>query len=106
MQPTFDFCTPFDFSVSPRARKSDPESSKAAAAELGCKGILSKQRQEVLEALRSCGPSTSAELAERSGLDRYLVARRLPELRDMGFIVQGEVRDSAVGRPAVEWRLV
>lgn len=97
IQATFDF-------DSPKARRSDPASSRQAAAELEASGALSRQRREVLEALKRFGPSTSAELAQRSGLDRYTVARRLPELRKLNFVIQGEVRNSLVGRPAVEWR--
>ena len=87
----------------PRSRSSDPASSKMAAAEMERSGALGKQRQQVLEALRVHGPCTSAELAFRASLDRHAVARRLPELREMGLVFQGPIRNCSVGRPAVEW---
>ena len=88
----------------PRARNSDPVSSHLAASALAASGVLSRQRRIVLAALKEHGPCTSAELAARSGLERHLTARRLPELREMNLAVQGPVRACSVARPGCEWR--
>ena len=39
----------------------------------------------ILDALAQ-GPATFKEIAERCGLERHAVARRLPELRDAGKV--------------------
>lgn len=39
------------------------------------------QKIRVLMALIEHGPATTAELAKAAGLDRYMVARRMPDLR-------------------------
>lgn len=66
--------------VTPRARRSDPETSHAAAERLRESGKLREQQRQVLDALTRWPGSTAVELATNSGLDRYLVSRRLPEL--------------------------
>lgn len=67
----------------PRARKSDGDGSHVAAEQI--KPHLSNQRREVYEALVKHPARTSLQLAEAAGLDRYKVARRLPELEQMGY---------------------
>jgi len=62
----------------PRARRSDPETSHLAAERV--KPKLRKQQEAVLAALTRWPGSTAVELAHATGLDRYLVSRRLPEL--------------------------
>jgi hypothetical protein len=64
----------------PRVRRSDARSSHEAAALVEKTGIAKRQAEEVLAALRRFPMSTSFELARASGLDRYAVGRRLPEL--------------------------
>lgn len=104
------------FSLSPRqpprdaavslSRRSDPATSRLAASETVESGRLGVQKAAVLAALREHTGSTSAELAQRSGLDRYLVARRLPDLRRDGLVVAGQARHCmASGRLAVTWGL-
>jgi hypothetical protein len=40
------------------------------------------------------------------GLDRHMVARRLPDLKHDGLVEQGEMRTCKVtGRKAVTWRV-
>lgn len=65
-----------------RARATDPRSSHEAAKEVTATGRAESECAQVLAALRDHPHTTSKELAERSGLDYHLVARRLPELRD------------------------
>lgn len=62
----------------PRARRTDPETSHVAAERVAPK--LRAQQQVVLDALTRWPGSTAVELAKASGLDRYMVSRRLPEL--------------------------
>jgi CRP-like cAMP-binding protein len=70
----------------PAARRTDPESSHRAAEEVTSLGTRAHQQQQVLEAVRLWPMCTSAELAKRSNLDRYVLGRRLPELRTGGVI--------------------
>ncbi len=67
----------------PRARRTDPDSSHQAATAIT--PHLSKQRQEVWEALRRHPGRSTKGLAEVAGLDRYRVARRMPELEQHGY---------------------
>lgn len=64
----------------PRARRTDPETSHQAAAAIKASGALTKQQHAVLDAVRRWPGKTAVELARLSGLDRYAVSRRLPEL--------------------------
>ena len=66
--------------ATPRARNTDPTTSHIAAERLRESGKLRAQQQQVLDALIRWPGSTAVELATNSGLDRYLVSRRLPEL--------------------------
>ena len=70
----------------PRARRTDADSSHAAADQLERSGRAAAQLQAVLDAVRRHGGSTSKELAELAGLDRHLVGRRLPELAAQGLV--------------------
>ena len=65
----------------PRARSSDSISSHCAATALEASGRGRLQAERVLAALLKYPNSTSRELAKFARLDRYEVARRLPELR-------------------------
>ena len=91
----------------PLARRTDPASSHEAAAQVTASGVRDSQCAAVLDALRRHPGSTSLELATASGLDRYVVARRLPELERDGRAVRGELRlcrASGGQRRAVTWR--
>lgn len=70
----------------PRARKRDPLSSHAAADEAERSGRIGRQAARVLEALRATPGMTSGELAARHGMDRHMVARRLPDLERAGHV--------------------
>lgn len=88
----------------PAARSTDPGTSHAAAESVTKSGVRARQQRQVLDALRQWPGCTSAELAQRANIDRYAVARRLPELVPT-FAVQGPARRCAIsGRPAVTWR--
>ena len=63
-----------------RARRSDPETSHVAAERIERSGRLRQQQAQVLDALTRWPGSTAVELSKASGIDRYVVSRRLPEL--------------------------
>ena len=71
------------------SRNTDPESSAIAGELIEKSGLASKHRLVVLNAVRRFPGLTSAELAERTPLDRYQVARRLPEISG---VVRGAAR--------------
>lgn len=86
----------------PAARNSDPLTSHMAAQHMNHTGARAKQQQEVLAAVRKHPGMTSSELAQATGVDRYMLARRLPELAPA--VVKGEARKCQVsGRQAVTW---
>ncbi len=86
-----------------RARHSDPSSSHAAAAVVA-RGIAGHQQRQAAAAVRACPGLTSAELSIETGLDRYMLARRLPELLAVGEVTRkGPRPDRNTGRPGVTW---
>lgn len=82
-------------------RRTDPETSREAAERLVASGKLTEQQREVYEALcRFPGSSTKA-LAQKAGLDRHTVARRMSELFTMKEVYkQGRDRDGMLYFPA------
>jgi len=62
------------------ARKNDPLSSKRAAREIQRSGALKGQRLIALNLVKEYPGRSSKELAQLGTLDRYQLARRLPEL--------------------------
>ena len=85
------------------ARKTDPPTSREAAVKVIASGIRARQQQRVADAVRAFPGLTSAELARLPGigLNRYQIARRLPECGD---IRKGKIRKCRVtGNNAVTW---
>lgn len=95
----------FSTTAEPRlARRRDPSTSHAAAERLRESGKLSAQRQQVLDALTRWPGSTAVELATNSGIDRYVVSRRLPELASLGHARRMAPRACRVnGSPQTTW---
>lgn len=86
------------------ARRTDPVSSHLAANVIEATGTAHSQRERVLEAVHDFRRHTSAELARLAEMDRYQVARRLPELAAAQLVRRSTVRRCEVsGRPAVTW---
>ena len=82
-----------------RARRSDPESSKAAAAEMNASGAARVQRERVIDLVFRYPGKTSRELAKLDGeLDRHAVARRLPEAE-----AAGEIHRRSAGTAELTW---
>ncbi len=77
------------------ARNSDPISSVLAGEAIEASGEAHNQRLQVLSAVREFPGRTSKELANEAGLDRYMVARRLPEIFQ---VEKGALRKCKVGR--------
>lgn len=87
-------------------RRTDPQTSRIAASRLVESGALGRQAQAVLEAVQANPGSTAVEIAQRAGIDRYAVSRRLPELQRKGKVRRGPPRDCRVnGRPQSTWRV-
>jgi hypothetical protein len=89
----------------PIARHADPDTSKAAAKQITDSGVRGEQHRTVLTAVQACPGKTSRELAAEAGLDRYMVARRLPELEKMGVVQRETERMCTIGKlSATTWR--
>ena len=80
------------------ARRTDPETSKAAADRLP--EIRGDHARRIVEAL-AAGPAGQTEIAERSGLTVAQVSKRIHELRKVGAI---ERTGREVGRGEDEYR--
>lgn len=88
----------------PAARASDPRSSHDAAEHITATGARAAQQKLAAQAVDSYPGLTSMELAKRTGLCRFLLARRLPECRTAGTVRTGVIRRCSVtGRSAQEW---
>lgn len=79
------------------ARHSDPESSREAARAIIATGDRAHQQAEAYAAVRAYPGRTSLELSELTGICRWRLGRRLPELIDRGLVTQGP---SAAAQPA------
>ena len=93
------------FSNQPIARNTDPETSHEAARDI-TRTKRASQQHACLDAVQRWPERTSAELADLMGIDRYIVARRLPELRDGNKVSNGAARKCGVtGKKAMVWRV-
>lgn len=87
------------------SRATDPSSSAEAAERHVASGRNATQKIAVLEALRAHPGATSAELARSMKVDRYITARRLPDLERDGRVTRiGERTCRVDGTPAVIWK--
>lgn len=73
-----------------RARRSDPETSQEAAGKV--RQFAANHYNRIAAALRE-SPGTYTEIADRCGLERHAVARRLPEMAHLGVHPTGVKRD-------------
>lgn len=86
------------------ARSADPQTSHDAARHIVASGAQALQQNQTLDAVAGNPGLTSNELARATGLDRYMLARRLPELCDSDRVVRGDARRCSVsGRSAATW---
>lgn len=88
----------------PAARNTDPITSHLAAEHITKTGARAYQQAQVAAAVRSFPGRTSFELAMASQIDRYTVARRLPECETAGLVKREGVRKCGIsGRLALTW---
>ncbi len=70
--------------LQPLAASADPDSSRVAGEQLTASGSQDRQKHEVLTALSKLNAEhvypTSLEMSNLTGMDRHLLARRLPDL--------------------------
>ena len=84
------------------ARKTDPPTSKAAAA--GAREFAGDHARRILDALEA-GPAGKTEIGQRCGLTEQQVARRMHELTRTGAVERtGRAVKSASGYPECEYR--
>ena len=89
-----------DPALPPIARRRDPATSHAAAEEVTGSGRRAEQTAACLDAVRRWPALTSHELAVHMGCSRYMPARRLPELRAIGAVRNGPIRECSITRRA------
>ncbi|MDR3445965.1 winged helix-turn-helix domain-containing protein [Dyella sp.] len=88
----------------PIARATDPESSHHAAAELTASGRRGQQIAQTFAAVKAFPGRTSQELSDKTGICRFVLARRLPEAVTAGAITKGLQRACSVtGKLALTW---
>ena len=86
----------------PLARRTDPGTSKQAAASAG--HAVSGEAMEVLHALVRCGGGTSRQIAGTDDAFRFTCAKRLVVLERAGLAERVTViTDPATGRKAEAW---
>ena len=76
------------------ARISDPSTSHIAGETIEQSGHGQKQRDLCLAAVQLHPGLTARELEQTTGLDYYMLCRRLPELRDELLVRTGAHRKS------------
>ncbi len=104
-QATFDFDAAQAVMALPMARKRDPATSHAAAAQ--AREVQARHHSLILAALEQHGPAGKDAVAARTGLTGVAVARRVTELERVGLIrPTGRKVQSAAGRWEREWGLV
>ena len=80
------------------ARSTDPSTSHEAANYIAATGIQGDQQAAAASAVRRLPGLTSLELAKETGICRYVLARRLPELAEVGSVWRGgRGRDPGAG---------
>lgn len=101
------FSTGIDVALDqPIARRSDPVTSQEAARSITDSGVRGEQHRIVLDLVKHHPRSTSLELARHGDIDRYIVARRLPELEKAGLVRKAEIRICRIGsRNALTWEI-
>lgn len=70
----------------PLSHKGDPATSFQAEQKLKDSGALSKQCQQVYEAIKQFPNRTAGELEQASGIPYFTIQRRVSQLEDAGYI--------------------
>lgn len=89
----------------PRARRSDPQTSHAAA--LAAETFAGKHASAIFAWLADHpAGGTKDEIAAGTGIDAIAVARRIAELRRAaGVYDSGDTRRTPTGRAAIVWKV-
>ena len=89
----------------PVAAKDDPGTSQAAGESVTGSGKREGQQMAALALVKRYPGCTSLELARKGGtLDRYVLARRLPEIEKGGLVYQSTPKVCGIsGYKAVTW---
>ena len=88
----------------PIARTRDPQTSHQATRHITGTGARAAQQQMAQKAVEQYPGLTSLELAQRTTLCRFMLARRLPEIEPTGAVRRGQARRcSKSGRMAATW---
>ncbi|HDZ14329.1 hypothetical protein LCGC14_1069070 [marine sediment metagenome] len=89
------------------SRRTDPLSSKQAEKEINGNGLRNRQQEVVFQAVRKYPNHTSKELCAITGINRYVLGRRLPEIEELWDVKRGPMRKCNIGnRLALTWELV
>jgi predicted ArsR family transcriptional regulator len=87
------------------SRRTDPQTSKDAAAQAGA--LRDRHHAVIVRCLRTHGPLGKDGIAARTRLDGVAVCRRLGELQTLGVIrLTGKTVPSTAGRAEREWEAV
>jgi len=85
-------------------RRDDPATSRQAAERVTAIGSRADHLKRIVQAVAEHPGSTSAELAEYSGLERHEAARRTADAANAGLIVRGPSKTCRIGgRASVTW---
>lgn len=88
----------------PIAARRDPGTSDEAARKITRSGKRDAQSKEVLDAVRARPGLTSAEYAGGVQSQRFMFARRLPDLEKLGLVRKGPPRPCRqTGSRCVTW---
>ena len=90
----------------PASHRNDPATSRQAEAAITQSGARQTQAELVLDLVREHGGLTSAELTQFCDLDRWQIARRLPDLEANGLVIKGNARRCTItNKASVVWWL-
>ena len=93
-----------EFDFTKNYHRSDPVTSKKAASRV--KYFANAHHGVIFYVLLKHGGLTSEEISFKCDLDRHQVARRLPEMEQIGTVKKtGHTRRSTKGRQGVVWEV-
>lgn len=88
----------------PAARATDPDTSHEAAEVHTASGRRAQQQAMTVAAVRAFPGCTMQELSEKTGIDRYVLGRRISECETAGLVKRAPGRTCSVtGRTAEPW---
>ena len=87
--------------MKPNHRNSDPPTSALAGGEIESSGLARVHRSLCLQTALETPGLTAREIEDRIGIKAH---KRLPELREAGFVANGPTRVCCIsGRQAMTW---